>query len=118
MISMHPIKEQLVLESLDAFRFGDDTNGYVVVEGEKYHGHILFTVNDSLTTVQECALSSNALVDGAVRACVAYGDTSGATHFTVNESDEKLAQWKNVFLKHDDLPVDNKKLLYTCKNDA
>ncbi len=117
MVSMHPIKEELVLESLDAGRYGENTNGYVVVEGEKYHGHILFTVLGKLTTVQECKLSVNALVDGAVRACVAYANSDGATHFTINENDERLKEWLDVFFKNEKLPIDNNKLLYTCKNN-
>ncbi len=115
MISMHPIKEPIVLESLNAERYGENTKGYVIMEKENYLGHILFTVNGTLTTVQECSVDVNAIVDGGVRACVAYGDGDGATHFDVNKNDVKLEKWLNVFFKGENLPIDNKKLLYTCK---
>ncbi len=116
MVSMHPIKEEIVLESLDAYRFGENAMGYVVMESENYLGHVLFTVDNNITTVQECKLDNNAVIDGAVRACVAYGESDGATHFTINESDEKLKKWLNVFFKGKKLPLNNNNLIGNCQN--
>ncbi len=115
MISMHPIKEQIVLDSLNAQKYGDNAMGYVVMNGENYLGHILFSVDKELTTVQECKLENTAVIDGAVRACVAYGESEGATHFTVNNSDEKLLKWVSVFFKNKKLPLNNNNLIGNCQ---
>ncbi len=49
--------------------------GYVVMDGPKYLGHMLYRVDGDGDDVLECGLEENILVDGAVRACVAAGKT-------------------------------------------
>ncbi len=114
MIIMRPIDEPLVLESLDTQRFGEDVRGYVIMDNEVYLGHALYCIEGTLAKVCECTVKTNALVDGAVRACVAAADNAGATHFTVNTSEENLNKWLLVFFKGDKKPQENKNLLENC----
>lgn len=118
MITMHPIHEPAVLESLHAARFGEATRGYVVMDGPDYLGHLLFTVNGAVTTVQECSLPDTALVDGGVRACVAAGENAGATHYALNETDAALAKWQGVFCKGKQAPFANSDLFHQCQGEA
>ncbi len=99
MIVMRPIEEAAVLDELDAGRFGGAAGGlqgYVVMEGPRYHGHALYRVEDGVTTLLECALDETPLVDGAARACVAAGENAGARAFTVRAGDAALAGWLRI----------------------
>ncbi len=115
MISMHTINEPDVLFSLNADRFGDETRGYVVMDGKNYLGHFLFTVEEELVTVQECAVEQTPVIDMGVRACIAAGENAGAKIFNVNLSDEKLATWMRIFCKGDTEPQKIEKIFHSCK---
>ena len=94
---MRPIREYDVIDLLNNGRCEGEVEGYVVMDGPKYLGHMLYRVDGAVTQVLECGVEEKMFVDGAVRACVAAGENAGATSFRVNGEDEKLAEWKNVF---------------------
>ncbi len=83
MIAMRPIREYDVIELLNAGRFSGDVEGYVVMNGPEYLGHMLYRVDGAVTRVLECGVENTALIDGAVRACVAAGEHAGASAFAV-----------------------------------
>ena len=104
MIAMRPIREYDVIDLLNNGRFEGEVEGYVVMDGPKYLGHML-----------ECGVEEKMFVDGAVRACVAAGENAGATSFRVNGEDEKLAEWKNVFFPEAQGDVPNSSIFHTCE---
>ncbi len=97
MIIMRPIDEPLVLESLNSSRYGDDVRGFIIMDNDVYMGHALFTVKEDVVNVCECTVKANALIDGAVRACIAAGENAKAVYFTVNLSEDNLKKWLDVF---------------------
>ncbi len=115
MIIMRPIDEPLVLESLNASRFGQNVRGYVIMDSENYMGHALFSVSGKTVNVCECIVNSNALVDGAVRACIAAGENASAEFFTVNTKEENLNKWHEIFCKSDKNPQIIADFLQNCK---
>ena len=90
MIAMRPIREYDVIDLLNNGRFEGEVEGYVVMDGPKYLGHMLYRVDGAVTQVLECGVEEKMFVDGAVRACVAAGENAGATSFRVNGEDESL----------------------------
>ena len=90
MIAMRPIREYDVIDLLNNGRFEGEVEGYVVMDGPKYLGHMLYRVDGAVTQVLECGVEEKMFVDGAVRACVAAGENVGATSFRVNGEDESL----------------------------
>ena len=98
MIAMRPILEQDVINLLNDGRFEEDIDGYVIMDGPQYLGYALYRVQDGCTTVLACQTQTNALVDGAVRACVAAGENAGADRFCINRDDPALDTWASVFL--------------------
>ena len=95
--------------------FEGEVEGYVVMDGPKYLGHMLYRVDGAVTQVLECGVEEKMFVDGAVRACVAAGENAGATSFRVNGEDEKLAEWKNVFFPEAQGDVPNSSIFHTCE---
>ena len=114
MIAMRPILEQDVIDLLNNGRFEDEIDGYVIMNGAEYLGYALYRVQDGCTTVLACETQSNALVDGAVRACVAAGGNAGADRFCVNKEDQALAKWASVFLHGAKEIVPNGELFGHC----
>ena len=115
MIAMRPIKEYDVIDLLNNGRFEGDVEGYVVMDGPKYLGHILYRVDGAVTRVLDCGVEEKMFVYGAVRACVAAGENAGATAFRVNEADEKLAEWRGVFFPNAEDDVPNSSIFHTCE---
>lgn len=115
MIAMRPIREYDVLALLNGGRFPDDTEGYVVMDGPSYLGHMLYRVDGGVTFVLECGVEQPPLIDGAVRACVAAGQNAGAQAFCVNGADARLAQWQAVFAPGAAQPVPNGTLFGGCE---
>lgn len=115
MIAMRPIREYDVIDLLNNGRFEGEVEGYVVMDGPKYLGHMLYRVDGAVTQVLECGVEEKMFVDGAVRACVAAGENAGATSFRVNGEDEKLAEWKNVFFPEAQGDVPNSSIFHTCE---
>lgn len=117
MIVMRPIREDAVIAELSKGRFPGNLDGYVVMDTEQmtYLGHALFRVDGAVTEVLDCDVENTALVDGAVRACVAAGEDRGATSFSVNTAHAVLAQWTKIFVKEDQFPVPNDKIFKQCK---
>lgn len=114
MIAMRPIKEPEVIDALNADRFQGDIEGYVVMDGATYLGHILYKTENKITEILDADLQNNMLVDGAVRACVANGQFNGAISFIITSKAECLIKWKDVFCKSDDaIPIE--KLFGQCK---
>ena len=105
MIAMRPILEPDVLELLNDGRFDGDIEGYVVMDGPNYLGHMLYRIDGDFVDVLDCGLQESALVDGGVRACVAAGENAGCSEFTVNMQDAALARWYEVFFPHSMQPV-------------
>lgn len=119
MIAMRPIREYDVIELLNAGRFSGGLEGYVVMDGPEYLGHMLYCVDGAVTRVLDCGVKDTALVDGAVRACVAAGERAGASAFTVEPSDARLARWRGVFFgSAPDGPIPNEKLFGACAGHA
>ncbi len=116
MIAMRPIREYDVIDLLNNGRFEGEVEGYVVMDGPKYLGHMLYRVDGAVTQVLECGVEEKMFVDGAVRACVAAGENAGATSFRVNGEDEKLAEWKNVFFPEAQGDVPNSSIFHTCRS--
>lgn len=115
MIQMHPILEPLVLASLGSEQYGESTEGYVVMDGAAYLGHILYRVENNVTQVLACALpDDHALVDGAVRACVAAGENRGAAQFQICADEGALAEWHDAICPGQTL-VDNGRLFHACE---
>ena len=106
MIAMRPIREYDVIDLLNNGRFEGEVEGYVVMDGPKYLGHMLYRVDGAVTQVLECGVEEKMFVDGAVRACVAAGE---------NGEDEKLAEWKNVFFPEAQGDVPNGSIFHTCE---
>ena len=77
MIAMRPIREYDVIDLLNKGRFEGEVEGYVVMDGPKYLGHMLYRVDGAVTQVLECGVEEKMFVDGAVRACVAAGENAG-----------------------------------------
>ena len=102
MIAMRPILEPDVLELLNDGRFDGDIEGYVVMDGPNYLGHMLYRIDGDFVDVLDCGLQESALVDGGVRACVAAGANAG------------LARWYEVFFPHSMQPVAIKALFSGC----
>ena len=115
MNAMRPIREYDVIDLLNNGRFEGEVEGYVVMDGPKYLGHMLYRVDGAVTQVLECGVEEKMFVDGAVRACVAAGENAGATSFRVNGEDEKLAEWKNVFFPEAQGDVPNGSIFHTCE---
>ena len=115
MIAMRPIREYDVIDLLNNGRFEGDLEGYVVMYGPAYLGHMLYRVDGDVTSVLDCGVEKTMFIDGAVRACIAAGENAGASSFCVNEADEKLAEWKSVFFKAEKMPVLNAKIFHTCE---
>ena len=67
MIAMRPILEPDVLELLNDGRFDGDIEGYVVMDGPNYLGHMLYRIDGDFVDVLDCGLQESALVDGGVR---------------------------------------------------
>ena len=74
MIAMRPILEQDVLDLLNDGRFDGEVEGYVVMDGPNYLGHMLYRIDGDFIDVLDCGVQESALVDGGVRACVAAGE--------------------------------------------
>lgn len=116
MIAMRPIREYDVIELLNAGRFAGDVEGYIVMDGPAYLGHMLYRVDGAVTQVLDCGVENTALVDGAVRACVAAGRHAGAAAFAVETADARLAEWRRVFFGDaPDAPIPNEKLFGGCE---
>ncbi len=58
MIAMRPIREYDVIELLNAGRFSGDVEGYVVMNGPEYLGHMLYRVDGAVTRVLECGVEN------------------------------------------------------------
>ncbi len=58
MIAMRPIREYDVIDLLNNGRFEGEVEGYVVMDGPKYLGHMLYRVDGAVTQVLECAVFS------------------------------------------------------------
>ncbi|MFQ8833107.1 MAG: hypothetical protein ACLR7U_09675 [Ruthenibacterium lactatiformans] len=94
MIAMRPIREYDVIDLLNNGRFEGEVEGYVVMDGPKYLGHMLYRVDGAVTQVLGAAWKKM-FVDG--RCAPWHRRKHGATSFRVNGEDEKLAEWKNDF---------------------
>ena len=115
MIAMRPIREYDVIDLLNAGRFPGDVEGYIVMNGPEYLGHMLYRVDGAVTRVLDCGVENTALVDGAVRACVAAGEHAGASAFEVEAADARLAEWRRViFGGEPEAPIPNEKLFGGC----
>ncbi|MBD5093183.1 MAG: hypothetical protein HDT26_02625 [Subdoligranulum sp.] len=115
MIAMRPIREYDVIDLLNAGRFPGDVEGYIVMNGPEYLGHMLYRVDGAVTRVLDCGVENTALVDGAVRACVAAGEHAGASAFEVEAADSRLAEWRRVFFGGEpEEPIPNEKLFGGC----
>lgn len=115
MIAMRPIREYDVIELLNAGRFAGELEGYIVMDGPAYLGHMLYRVDGAVTRVLDCGVEDTALVDGAVRACVAAGGHAGASSFEVETADGRLARWRHVFFGDaPDTPIPNERLFGAC----
>lgn len=114
MIAMRPILEPDVVYLLNDNRFEGDIKGYVVMDGPNYLGYALFRIDGTVTSVLEGGVENTMVLDGAVRACVAAGENAGATQFSVNKQDEKLAKWFEVFCKNEQMPVKNEVIFAHC----
>ncbi len=114
MIVMRPVDESQVVESLNQGRFEGDVRAYVVMDGPQYHGYMLYRVDGEVTAVLECGVEEQPLIDGAVRACIAAGENAGAARFTLNSRDERLENWRQVFLKGQALPAPNEQIFHSC----
>ena len=106
MIAMRPILEPDVLELLNDGRFDGDIEGYVVMDGPNYLGHMLYRIDGDFVDVLDCGLQESALVDG--------GENAGCSEFTVNMQDAALARWYEVFFPHSMQPVAIKALFSGC----
>ena len=111
MIAMRPIREYDVIDLLNNGRFEGEVEGYVVMDGPKYLGHMLYRVDGAVTQVLECGVGKM-FVDGAVR-CVAAGDRRGHV-LPGKQEDEKLVEWKNVFFPEAQGDVPNS-IFHTCE---
>ena len=114
MIAMRPILEQDVIDLLNNGRFADDVDGYVLMDGPEYLGYALYRVEGGCTMVLACETKTNALVDGAVRACVAAGENAGASSFCINRSDPALDEWASVFVHGAQSVTPNSELFRHC----
>ena len=56
MIAMRPIREYDVIDLLNNGRFEGEVEGYVVMDGPKYLGHMLYSVDGAVTQVLECGV--------------------------------------------------------------
>ena len=93
MLSMQPIREPDLLQLLNDGRFEGPLEGYVVMEGTRYHGHALFCRKGEMVEVLDAAIEDAAVLDGAVRACLAAGENRGAALFLVNTACPSLKAW-------------------------
>ncbi len=93
MIAMKPIAEPQLLDELAAGRFDGPVEGYVVMEGPKYHGYALYKIDGALVTVLDCNVEDLFFLDGAVRACISAGEFRGAQRFAVHTACEPLVAW-------------------------
>ncbi len=119
MIAMRPIREYDVIDLLNAGRFQGEVEGYIVMNGPEYLGHMLYRVDGAVTRVLDCGVENTALIDGAVRACVAAGERAGASSFEVEASDARLAQWRGVFFSGmSDAPIPNERLFGGCAGET
>ena len=59
---MRPILEPDVLELLNDGRFDGDIEGYVVMDGPNYLGHMLYRIDGDFVDVLDCGLQESALV--------------------------------------------------------
>ena len=102
MIAMRPIREYDVIDLLNNGRFEGEVEGYVVMDGPKYLGHMLYRVDGAVTQVLECGVEEKMFVDGAVRACV-------------NGEDEKLSYPLYTYLRRYHLRLPNSSIFHTCE---
>ena len=70
MIAMRPILEQDVLDLLNDGRFDGEVEGYVVMDGPNYLGHMLYRIDGDFVDVLDCGVQESALVDGGVKSYV------------------------------------------------
>ena len=102
MLSVTYIDEPAVLADLLS-RSGrrGGAEGFVVMDGPRYLGHVLFSLTlrgegETVLAVLETSVDGAAQPDAldlAVRACVAAGRRRGCGRFCVDMADETLARW-------------------------
>lgn len=114
MLAIQPIGEPDVVALLNEGRFEGDIEGYIMMQGPEYLGHALFKVEDGVTTVLDTDCKEDVNLDGLVRACVAAGENRGAKQFAVNEKDEALARWWQVFCKGQAMPAGVEVIFHLC----
>ncbi|MDL2254103.1 hypothetical protein LJC49_08585 [Ruminococcaceae bacterium OttesenSCG-928-I18] len=114
MLAMRPIEEPDVIDLLNGGRFEGALEGYVVLEGPRYLGHTLFWVEKDEVKVLDAEIEDPAILDGAVRACLAAGENRGAKWFEINRENPALAHWEEVFCKNIPRPRPIETLWGTC----
>ncbi|MEG0179424.1 MAG: hypothetical protein RR508_06450 [Oscillospiraceae bacterium] len=115
MIAMRPIMEPDVINIINNGRYDGEIDGYVIMNGAEYLGHLLYRVDKSVTEILDTSLTDNMLVDGAVRAGIAAGEHIGANSFIINKTNDALAKWHEVFCKSDTEPYPNETIFNKCK---
>ena len=90
MIAMRPIREYDVIDLLNNGRFEGEVEGYVVMDGPKYLGHMLYRVDGAVTQVLECGVEEKMFVDGAVTA--AFGSANGTPVYAVCQTGAAVAE--------------------------
>ena len=69
MIAMRPIREYDVIDLLNNGRFEGEVEGYVVMDGPKYLGHMLYRVDGAVTQVLECGVEEKMFGRRGARLC-------------------------------------------------
>ncbi len=93
MLAIQPIREPDVTALLNAGRFEGEIEGYVVMEDERYHGYALYRLEGERADLLDSGIEDAAILDGALRACLAACENRGASRFCANMGHPPLAAW-------------------------
>lgn len=116
MYTMKPIDEYDVLELLNNGRFEGELDGYILSDGKDLFGWSLFCVDGGVTSMLDVLAPSGQFLDGLIRASVAYGESRGATAFSLNMEVEDFAKYKNVFFENEGDIIPNDHLFTPCEH--
>lgn len=117
MYTMKPIKEYDVIELLNNGRFDGDVQGYVLSDGADLFGYTLFTIEGDTTSLLDSKTPDTRLLDGIIRATVAFGEAQGAEYFSFNLKHEPFTEYKRIFFNDYDNKIENKTLFSGCQHE-
>lgn len=114
MITMKPIEAEEVLEIFNKGRFEGDVEGYILSDGKGCLGYCLYRIDKDLARILAAEVQDEALLDGAIRSCLAAAQDRGAAGFWVEDSSEPVVRWKQKWCGGISAPIPFDRIFHTC----